>query len=312
MPARSNSFQRLIRAIQGHLSRTGTVTESRFLQDRDTGSRVEVDIVVEETVGSHKILIGVECTAGKRKATVEWYREMRAKHADLPIAKTVLVSESGFTREVHKKANIDDVTLLTPIEAANFKWQALFTKLKGGTVADVGFSLREVHFTFRSGPNHTKPIVLDVNTLVQGPGINCPIGQLVMDVAVQRGLTRKVMADLGAILKKTDHFSFEFRVPEHTYIIMNTEQLEVLEIQAVLTIHPRFRPVDWRPLDFNGQTVATGTFPADFLSPGEKGDAVVTVSHDGNDSVKVSLLGPADADIQLDVFPHALWPGESN
>lgn len=312
MPARSNSFQRLIRAIQGHLSRTGTVTESRFLQDRDTRSPVEVDIVIEETIGSHKILIGVECTAGKRKATVEWYREMRAKHADLPIAKTVLVSKSGFTREVHKKAKKDDVTLLTPIKAATFKWQELFTKLKGGTVADVGFSLREVHFIFRSEPNHTKPVVLDANTIVQGPGIDCPIGQLVIEVAVRDGLTRKVMANLGAILRKTNYLSFGFRVPENTHVLMGSERLEVLEINAVLTINPQFHPVDWRPLDFNGQTVATGTFPADFLSLGAEGNAVVTVSHDENDSVKVSLLGPSDTDIQLDVFSHALWPGVRN
>ncbi|MDO9479452.1 MAG: hypothetical protein Q8S96_09105 [Hydrogenophaga sp.] len=271
-----------------------------------------MDIVIEETVGGHKILIGIECTSGKRKATVEWYREMRAKHADLPISKTVLVSASGFTQEVHKKAKTDDITLLIPIEAATFKWQALFTELKGGTVADVGFSIREVHFTFRSEPNKTQPIDLDVNTTVQGPGINCPIGQLVMDVAVNGGLTRKVMADLASILKKTDHFSFTFRTPKNTYVLAGTERLEVFEINATLTIHPRFRPVDWHPLEFNGQTVATGTIPADFLSPGAGGDAIFTVSRDDNDSVKVSLLGPSDTDIQLDVFPHALWSDVGN
>ena len=278
-----------------------------MLQDRDTGSLVEVDIVIEENIGTHKVLVGVECTAGKRKATIEWYREMRAKHSDLPIAKTVLVSEAGFTREVHRKAKKDTVTLLTLDEAQTFKWQALFAKLKGGTVADVRFSLREVHFTFRPDLNHNRIISLNANSVLQGPGINCSIGHLVMEVAKRGGLTRKIMADLGAILKKTDHFTFGFRLPEKTYILAEDDRLEVLEVNAVLTIHPQFHSVNWQPREFNGQTVATGTFPADFLSPGAKGDAVVTVSQDGNDSVKVSLLGPADAEIQLDVFPHALW-----
>ena len=306
MPARSNAFQRLVRAIQGHLSRAGTVMESRMLQDRDTGSQVEVDIVIEENIGTHKVLVGVECTAGKRKATIEWYREMRAKHSDLPIAKTVLVSESGFTREVHRKAKRDTVTLLTLEEAQSFKWKALFLKLKGGTVADVGFSLREVHFNFRPDTNHNRPITLDANSTLQGPGINCSIGQLIMEVAVRQGLTRKIMADLGAIIKKTDHFTFGFRLPEKTYIHAGDDTLEILEVNAVLTIHPQFHSVNWQPREFNGQTIATGTFPADFLSPGADGDAVVTVSDDGNDSVKVSLLGPKDTDMQLDVFPHAL------
>lgn len=311
MPARSNAFQRLVRAIQGHLSRAGTVTESRILQDRDTGSSVEVDIVIEEVIGSHQVLIGVECTAGKRKATIEWYREMRAKHADLPIAKTVLVSESGFTREVHKKAKKDNVTLLTLGEAQTFKWQALFAKLKNGTVADVGFSLREASLTLRVSSDDPNPFRVDPGVIVRGPGIEHPLGQLIMEVALRSGLTRTIMSNLGAVLKKTDHFTFAFRVPEGTHVVVDSKQIEVIEVNAILTIHPRFRSVEWRPVDFNGQTVAAGTFPADFLFPGAEGDSVVTVSQDSSDSIKVGLLGPSDTDLQLDVFPHALWPGTS-
>lgn len=311
MPARSNAFQRLVRAIQGHLSRGGTVTESRILQDRDTGSPVEVDIVIEEAVGGHKVLIGVECTAGKRKATIEWYREMRGKHADLPIAKTVLVSESGFTREVYKKAKKDDVTLLTLGEAQNFKWQALFGKLKGGTVADVSFSLREASLTLRSSLTDAAPLQVDPDVVVRGPGIENPLGQLIMAAAQQDGLTRKIMANLGAVLKKTDHVSFSFRVSEGAFVVIDGRQIEFTDVHATVTIHPRFQSVDWRPLDFNGQTVAAGAFPADFLFPGTEGNSVVTVSEDGDNSIKVSLLGPSDTDVQLDVFPNALWPGAS-
>lgn len=311
MPARSNAFQRLVRAIQGHLSRAGTVTESRILRDRDTGSPVEVDIVIEEAVGGHKVLIGVECTAGKRKATIEWYREMRAKHADLPIAKTVLVSESGFTREVYKKAKKDDVTLLALGEAQNFKWQALFGKLKSGTVADVSFSLREASLTLCSSLTDSASLQVDPDVVVRGPGIENPLGQLIMAAAQQGGLTRTIMANLGAVLKKTDHFSFSFRVPKGTFIAMDSRQIEFAEVNAVVTIHPRLRPVDWRPLEYNGQAVAAGTFPADFLFPGTTGDSVVIVSEDESNSIKVSLLGPLDTDIQLDVFPHSLWSSMS-
>lgn len=272
---------------------------------------MEVDIVVEETIGSHKVLVGIECTAGKRKATIEWYREMRAKHADLPIAKTVLVSESGFTREVYKKAKKDDVTLLTLGAAQSFKWQALFGKLKRGTVADVSFSLREASLTLRSSLADCASLHVDPNVVVYGPGIENPLGQLIMASARQGGLTRGIMSSLGAVLKKTDHFSFSFRVPEGYSVAIDGRQIEFTEVHAKVSIHPRFQSIDWRPLDFNGQTVATGTFPADFLFPSTEGDSVVTVSEDGNNSIKVSLLGPSDTDVQLDVFPHALWPGAS-
>ncbi len=311
MPARTNAFQRLVRAIQGHLSRSGTVTESRILHDRDTGSPVEVDIVIEEKIGGHSVLVGIECTSGKRKATIEWYREMRMKHADLPIAKTVLVSEAGFTKEVHRKAAKDNITLLTPGQAQSFKWQSLFAKLKGGTVADVRFDLRKFSVKFRTPINETDSIQFGATSIVKGPGIEAPIGDLIVAVAKRAKLTSKIMSKLRAVTEKNDHFDFSFRVPEGTYIDLDGKRMDVDEISATFDIRPRFLSVDWRPVDFNGQAVATGTFPAGFLFPGSAGDTVVTVSQEPDDSMKISLLDPSDTDIPLDVFPHALWKSDA-
>jgi hypothetical protein len=133
-----------------------------------------------------------------------------------------------------------------------------------------------------------------------------------MQVAQQAGLTRKIMADLGEIMKKTDHFSFGFRLPSGTRIDIDEKQMEVTEVSAVLSIHPRYRDVKWKTFDVNGQAVAAGTFPADFLFPGAAGDSVVTASQGSYDNIKVSLLGPSDTDIQLEVFPHALWPNTTD
>ena len=306
MPARSNAFQRLVRAIQGHLSRTGTVKESRMLPDKDTGSLVEVDIVIDESIGGHPILVGIECTAEKRKATIEWYREMRGKHSGLPIDKTVLVSQSGFTREVHKKARKDNVTLMTPGQAQAFGWQTLFAKLKGGTVADVQFSLRRVSLV-SNDTEAMDPGSFTADSVLRIPGKELPLGRLIMEVAQQHGLTRKIMASLSEVLKKTDHFSFRFNVPKYTSIVIGDKTVSILSVEATLSIHPRYQHVDWKPVEVNGQTVAAGTFPAEFLFPGAPGDSVVTASRGPNDDFKVTLLGPQDNDIQLDTFPDALW-----
>lgn len=309
MPARSNTFQRLIRAIQGHMSAAGTVTESRMLADRHTGSRVEVDIVIEQNVGGHTLLIGIECTAKNRKATIEWYREMRSKHADLPINKTVLVSQSGFTPEVHRKASIDGITLLSLAEATAFKWRALFDKLQGGTVAEVGFTLRKATLTMRSASGEAAPVAVGREAIIRGPGFEYELDWLIMTTAVNSGLTRQVMANLGAILTKTDHITFGFIPPEGSYVVEDDQRFDVLDIGAVLTIHPTFQPMNLRPVDFNGQTVAVSDIPARFIVPGSTGQSIVTISQNAGDSMKVSVLAPDDEDIELDVFPHALWPG---
>lgn len=279
-----------------------------MLPDRDTGSLVEVDIVIEETIAGHQLLIGIECTAGKRKATVEWYREMLGKHRSLPIAKTVLVSESGFTREVHKKALKDNVSLMTPVQVEDCNWNYLLTKLNAGTVADVGFKIRKFSIFFSPGQERASCDDVSIGTDIQIGEHRIPIGHIVMKVAKEGGLTRMVMTDLANILKKTDHFSFRFSLPERSFIVIDGNPAFVTEIEATLSIHPRYQRINWRPVDVGGQKVVAGTFQANFLFPGATGDAFLTASYESKDDFKVKLLDPDDNDIELEVFPDALKP----
>jgi hypothetical protein len=306
MPARTNAFQRMIRAIQGHVSRTGSVTESKFLADLHTGSSVEVDIVIEDCIGGHAIVVGIECTAGRRRATVEWYREMRAKHADLPISKTVLVSKTGFTREVIRKASTDNIVLLTLNEAESFAWKMLLKRIKGGTLANVGFTLRSLTVRLKADILIASQIQFTANTVIHGLEKDETLGFLIMSVARDSGITTTVMSDIGEILRKTDHFSFSFQPPSGAYICAYDEKYSILEIEAVLTIHPKFQHVSFNALEFNGETIAVAAVPGDFFDEGAKGDSVVTISEDHDGEVKVKLLAPGDKDIDLDVFQNGL------
>ena len=95
MPKRTNEFQKLIYLIQHQLADDAIVTESKLLLDNTTGKKVEVDIVVDTQKGGIPIIIGFECTAKTRPATVEWINQMIGKHQGLPTDKVVLVSKSG-------------------------------------------------------------------------------------------------------------------------------------------------------------------------------------------------------------------------
>ncbi|OGW36848.1 MAG: hypothetical protein A2Y97_06265 [Nitrospirae bacterium RBG_13_39_12] len=111
--------------IQKQLADQAIVTESKMLRDIRTGADVEVDIVIDELVGGINIAIGIECTAERRPATVEWVREMVGKHQDLPLNKTILVSKSGFTEEAIKKANAHSVEAITLDMAEHLDWQVV-------------------------------------------------------------------------------------------------------------------------------------------------------------------------------------------
>ena len=104
MPKRSNAFQNLLHVLYRQLAGNATVTESKMLRDKVTGQEREVDIVIESVVAGHKVTLGVECIAQKRRSCVEWVERMQGKHLNLSTDKLILVSQSGFYRSASKKA----------------------------------------------------------------------------------------------------------------------------------------------------------------------------------------------------------------
>ena len=61
MPQRSNHFQRLVKLLHDRLDERWEVKESEFLNNRITGEKREVDIVLRYGLGLHKILVSIEC-----------------------------------------------------------------------------------------------------------------------------------------------------------------------------------------------------------------------------------------------------------
>ena len=124
MPKRTDAFQRLVFAIERslHDSRWATVTESKELPERDTGDLREVDIVIEAQIGPRTLVTGIECTAEGRGASKPWVEKIHAKHEHLPIDRTVLVSEHGFSRPAIDRAAHWGMTTMTLEEATTVAW----------------------------------------------------------------------------------------------------------------------------------------------------------------------------------------------
>lgn len=134
MPKRSNAFQRVVRLIHHQLAGVQcTVEESAMLVDELTGDSVEVDIVVKTSGASYPITIGVECTCReprpgsskrpqRRRATVEWVREMYGKHEHLHTDVLVLASEAGFTKGAATLAAKVGIRTLSFDDATRLNW----------------------------------------------------------------------------------------------------------------------------------------------------------------------------------------------
>lgn len=125
MPARSTFIQRVIFQIQHQLAPEAIVEESAFLADRFTGQRREVDVVLRSRVGSHEVIVAVECREHRRRADIEWVEQMAMKHSSLPTSKLVLVSLTGFTRSASVKAASFGVDADSFAQAGKADWAQL-------------------------------------------------------------------------------------------------------------------------------------------------------------------------------------------
>lgn len=123
MPKRSNDFQRLVYLVRVNLAEGAKVTESKMMRDHTTKRFREVNVVIEGQVGSHPVVVCVECRDHKRVADVTWVDMMKTKHDRLETKALLLASRIGFTpeaRDVAKSYGIE-VFSLDDVESADIQ-----------------------------------------------------------------------------------------------------------------------------------------------------------------------------------------------
>jgi hypothetical protein len=112
----------LVYLVQVNLAAGATVTESKMLVDRLTGTEREVDVCIEGVVGGHPVKVCIECRDHERPADVTWVDAMKSKHERLPTNALILASRTGFTSEGQQVAHrygIEAVSLLE-VEQTDF------------------------------------------------------------------------------------------------------------------------------------------------------------------------------------------------
>jgi hypothetical protein len=317
MPKRSNEFQQIIYMIQKQLAGQAFVSESKMLRDKITDADVEVDVVIEAAVAGVNIAIGVECTAQKRPATVEWVSEMIGKHQGLPLDKTILVSKSGFTEGAIKKANGLGVETITLERAEQLDWQGVF---RGG-LQDL--MLGHFQFSFLGGtidydPSETGGQALslrpDLPVFQEGAEKPFTLASFAMAILGKPGLGFDVMKkwiELPPGERKTD-FKFDVTVTpnEKTTIEHQPGQfaaIRKLHINAKASVNTT--PVRLEPVRYLGKKMAYGSvdniFPESTASD-EKVLITLIAKEDQIDTA--SLLIPQFQGKKRSVLPLKLAP----
>lgn len=107
-------FEKLVASMESVLLPRGAVVKHPDrIPDIDTGELREVDASIRYSVGSVLLLITIECRKRAKKDDVTWIEQLTQKQRSIGAAKTIAVSESGFTEPAHRKAKLKGIELRT-------------------------------------------------------------------------------------------------------------------------------------------------------------------------------------------------------
>ena len=111
MPKAGKKLEKTVKALEDLLSGSALkVTSPAKLPDYDSGGYREVDISIEGKVGSHNILIAIECRDHQKRQNKTWIEQLRTKKESIRANKMIAVSTSGFsegTKQTAQKYGIE-------------------------------------------------------------------------------------------------------------------------------------------------------------------------------------------------------------
>jgi len=304
MPKRSNWFQKLIYLIQLQFSEGSTVTESKLLTDHQTGSQVEVDIVIDAVADGIPLVISVECTARARPATVEWVREMWAKHQFLPTDKLVLVSRSGFTLEAEEKAKALGADAITLEEAKEFDWAETIKGLKDRTALTFArfdmkphkWTLRFSQQTLPEGFTANQPDIEVDSAIIDPSGeTQGTIKQHFVAMVQDRSVGERIMRRW--IRQRKDEFTLTWKVAEGTTIEDrngNRFLIDALVIEGKCFV--KSTPIGFKRATYRDAQVMYGNAPNIFDDMGgDPGQLTVAFVEQQGKTAKGILALPPDS-----------------
>ena len=168
------------------------------------------------------MIIGIECQGRGRVASVEWVEQMVAKHQTLPTDKLILVSQSGFSPNAHKKAKALGIETMTLRQAVRANWNKLVNiammQLVKWRIEPAGCV---AVLTQQDGQTNTLQLGFDQQlyeknaqeTLTVGEAIDIIIDIYLEDIAKQMKIPESSNQAPYVI------FKMEFNVPDGTYFI---------------------------------------------------------------------------------------------
>lgn len=123
MPRKGRELEKLVEALELYLAGKNVSIESPgFVEDRVTGQKREIDVLLTSGQGHHKQLTAFECKDWKAKVGSPEVEAFVTKTKDLKINKAIIVSSNGFASNAVEKASFYNISCLDMEELERFDW----------------------------------------------------------------------------------------------------------------------------------------------------------------------------------------------
>ncbi len=263
MPARSNHFQKLVKAINHHLAPAGAkVTESAMLYDPEAETDREIDILVESTILNCSLKIGIECTTEAAPLDVRKIESFKEKHRKVGINKTIVVAKNGFSDSAKKYAEKHNIRLLTFKAAQKENWAKKFELLQGLSVYGRNYHLRSVSAVIAKD-RATIGFSFDIGTMVSTAEGQVPLAKFAGDLFVSSEVSKTAFKELMENEKNGNDPWIEvgFDLDEqHEFTDSTGKTARPKSIAIVMSYKSNYRSLETKQVEYDGQDMVVGGF----------------------------------------------------
>lgn len=254
-------LEMLVAAIQRQLAPGACVTHNAKIRGQHSETLRQIDVLIEQQVGSCSIRIVVDCKDYVSPVDVKGVEEFHGLMVDVMANKGALVCPAGFTRSAKKRAKKLDIDLFSPADTDPHKWQV---SLAFPTICD----FRSTGIAF--GISSTSPIMLRL-----------PMRFYELTVQLADGSSKGVIAELAT--ERWEAGEYPIEPGEHHKVPLLSEAVTTIDsgyggqvpVDLTVTLHVKKQryfghiPVTELHGFFNEQTgeVIANAFEINLLNP---------------------------------------------
>lgn len=263
MPARSNHFQKLVKAINHHLAPAGAkITESAMLHDSEAETGREIDILVESTILNCTLKIGIECTTESAPLDVRKIESFKEKHRKVGINKTIVVSKNGFSEAAKKYAEKNNIRLLTFRAAQKENWSKKFEQLQSLSVYGRNYTLRSISAIIEK--DHATPdFSFDGGTIVSTMEGRIPLAKFAGDLFISAEISKKAFKELMDNEKNGSdpwiEVGFDLQA-QYEFTDSAGRTARPQSITIVMGYKSNYRSLEAKQVEYDGQDIVVGGF----------------------------------------------------